>query len=217
MDTPARISPTSAQSPSGPAPVQHLVGSNAASFGAVSSDPAGSSTPTSSPRVTAASLPQPQCDPRARGQPAGGQDPSASLVPSGSDPPESSAARAPMSNDAALVAAAPTPPFKLASTRPFTRCQHGIHKPKQYTDGTVRWGMMATFETGEPTTLTEALKDPKWIEAMNHEYNALLQNKTWHLVPPPKGKNIIDSKWVYKIKRKVDGTNDRYKAWLVAK
>lgn len=33
----------------------------------------------------------------------------------------------------------------------------------------------------------------------------------------PKGKNIIGCKWVYKVKRKADGTIDRYKARLVAK
>jgi hypothetical protein len=32
-----------------------------------------------------------------------------------------------------------------------------------------------------------------------------------------KGANIIDCRWVYKIKRKLDGTVDRYKARLVAK
>jgi hypothetical protein len=32
-----------------------------------------------------------------------------------------------------------------------------------------------------------------------------------------KGANIIDCRWVYKIKRKSDGTVDRYKARLVAK
>jgi histone deacetylase 1/2 len=37
------------------------------------------------------------------------------------------------------------------------------------------------------------------------------------LVPIPKGKNIIGCKWVYKVKRKADGTIDRYKARLVAK
>ena len=37
------------------------------------------------------------------------------------------------------------------------------------------------------------------------------------MVPAPRGKNIIDSKWVYKVKRKADGTVDRYKARLVAK
>jgi histone deacetylase 1/2 len=52
---------------------------------------------------------------------------------------------------------------------------------------------------------------------METEYDALLKNKTWHLVPPQKGRNIIGCKWVYKIKRKSDGSLDRYKARLVAK
>lgn len=52
---------------------------------------------------------------------------------------------------------------------------------------------------------------------MDSEYAALVKNKTWHLVPPQRGKNIIGCKWVYKIKSKADGTLDRYKARLVAK
>lgn len=52
---------------------------------------------------------------------------------------------------------------------------------------------------------------------MDLEYSTLLNNRTWHLVPPSKEKNVIDCKWVYKIKRKSDGTLDRYKARLVAK
>ena len=52
---------------------------------------------------------------------------------------------------------------------------------------------------------------------MNSEYDALLRNKTWHLVPPQPGRNIIDCKWIYKVKQKPDGSIDRYKARLVAK
>ena len=44
-----------------------------------------------------------------------------------------------------------------------------------------------------------------------------MRNKTWHLVPNRKGKNIIDCKWVYRIKKKADGSIDRYKSRLVAK
>jgi hypothetical protein len=43
------------------------------------------------------------------------------------------------------------------------------------------------------------------------------ENDTWHLVPRKEAKNVIDSKWVYKIKRHADGSIDRYKACLVAK
>ena len=67
-------------------------------------------------------------------------------------------------------------------------------------------------DTEEPSTVQEALSDQRWIAAMNNEYSALMSNKTWHLVPLPKDKNIIGCKWVYKIKRKADGSIDRYKA-----
>jgi histone deacetylase 1/2 len=71
--------------------------------------------------------------------------------------------------------------------------------------------------TGEPKSVEEAFGDPNWKVAMQEEYDALQRNNTWHLVPSREGKNIIDCKWVYKVKRKSDGTIDRYKARLVAK
>jgi hypothetical protein len=52
---------------------------------------------------------------------------------------------------------------------------------------------------------------------MNDEYTALMRNKTWHLVPPQAGQNMIDCKWVFKVKHKTDGSVDRHKARLVAK
>jgi hypothetical protein len=58
--------------------------------------------------------------------------------------------------------------------------------------------------------------DEHW-KAMDSEFSALLKNGTWRLVPPKVGANIIDYRWVYKIKRKSDGSIDRYKARLVAK
>jgi len=44
-----------------------------------------------------------------------------------------------------------------------------------------------------------------------------MTNETWELVPRRRGINLIDSKWVYKIKKKVDGSIERFKARLVAK
>jgi hypothetical protein len=52
---------------------------------------------------------------------------------------------------------------------------------------------------------------------MDAEYEALETNQTWHLVPPEGIKNIIDCRWVYKVKRKADGSFDRNNARLVAK
>ena len=107
------------------------------------------------------------------------------------------------------VDAAPAP----IASGPRTRLQSGIVKPKVYTDGHVRW--CNSCITGEPENLKEAFGDPRWKQAMQEEYDALIRNKTWHLVPPKEARNLIDCKWVYKIKKKSDGTVDRFKARLV--
>jgi histone deacetylase 1/2 len=53
--------------------------------------------------------------------------------------------------------------------------------------------------------------------AMQNEYDALLANNTWHLGPLGSKRNVIDCKWVYRVKKNVDGIIDRYKARLGAK
>jgi hypothetical protein len=42
--------------------------------------------------------------------------------------------------------------------------------------------------------------------AMQDEYDALMTNKTWTLVPFHGNKNVIECKWVYHIKHRADGT-----------
>ena len=86
-----------------------------------------------------------------------------------------------------------------ASSRRVTRLQQGIRRHKVYTDGTVRYGNLAV--TAEPANLSEALKNDHWKQAMDYEYSALMRNHTWHLVPSSQSKNIIDCKWVYKVKK----------------
>jgi hypothetical protein len=65
--------------------------------------------------------------------------------------------------------------------------------------------------------LSSALADSNWKGVMNEEFEALMKNKMWRLVPHHAGNNVIDYRWIYKIKRKSDGSFDRYKARLVAK
>jgi hypothetical protein len=57
----------------------------------------------------------------------------------------------------------------------------------------------------------------KWHIAMQEEYDSLVINNTWFLVPLLKGSKPISYKWVFKIKYGVDGEVERYKARLVAR
>lgn len=69
----------------------------------------------------------------------------------------------------------------------------------------------------EPKSFHEAVKDKLWVEAMQKEIKAIVENHTWDLIPALPGKSIIGCKWVYTLKYKSDGSLGRYKARLVAK
>jgi len=45
--------------------------------------------------------------------------------------------------------------------------------------------------------------------------NSILENNTWVLVDLPPGCKPISSKWIFKKKKRVDGTIERFKAQLV--
>ena len=52
---------------------------------------------------------------------------------------------------------------------------------------------------------------------MNEEYQSIMKNGVWEIIPRPKDKSVITSKWVYKIKHVADGSIDKYKARFVAR
>ncbi len=72
----------------------------------------------------------------------------------------------------------------------------------------------------EPKSYEMALKcddSAEWKEAMDDEFNSLIENQTWDLVDLPKNRNVIDNKWVFKIKEKPNGEIERYRARLVVR
>ena len=76
-----------------------------------------------------------------------------------------------------------------------------------------------TANINEPNNISEAWKGEHsvhWKEATDCEYDSLLSNDTWDLVPLPKGKNVVGSHWVFKLKHNNNGSVERYKACLVA-
>ena len=69
----------------------------------------------------------------------------------------------------------------------------------------------------EPNNIEEVLSDNNWINSMQEELNQFQRNNVWNLVPRPKGKSVIGTKWVFKNKLDEDGKIIRNKARLVAK
>jgi hypothetical protein len=149
--------------------------------------------PSSLPLLDAVSLPVPDLAP---GQPACLSEP----------PAQSSSTMAPGSSTTTELPLAPAPPH--------TRSHAGITKPKIYSDGTVRYAYTAS---GEPYMVKEALPSPSWKATMIDEYNALMRNKTWTLVPPASGHNVINCKWVFNLKYKADESMDHHNARLIVK
>lgn len=71
----------------------------------------------------------------------------------------------------------------------------------------------------EPRTINEAQKWPDWLqwdEAIMAELKSLKDAHTWDVIPcPPKPTNIVNSKWIFKIKKTATGKINKYKARLV--
>ena len=68
-----------------------------------------------------------------------------------------------------------------------------------------------------PNIVSEALIKREWKDAMREEMSALEKNKTWEIIKRPRGKNIVDCKWIFTPKYKANGSLERHKARLVAR
>ncbi|GJU60842.1 putative ribonuclease H-like domain-containing protein [Tanacetum coccineum] len=68
----------------------------------------------------------------------------------------------------------------------------------------------------EPKKVIYALKDPRWIEAMQEELLKFKLQEVWTLVDLPNGKRAIGTKWVFRNKKDERGIMIRNKARLVA-
>ncbi len=122
----------------------------------------------------------------------------------------------------------------MTSAKSAQRCKHKLpykfqfpltkRQPKanlKYVDHTT-----ATTETEESDThitssmFHEAISSydaAQWRTAMEKEFNSLIYNNTFKLIPLPASHKLIQTRWLYKIKCKADGSINCFKARWVAK
>ncbi|KAA3462542.1 putative LRR receptor-like serine/threonine-protein kinase [Gossypium australe] len=94
-------------------------------------------------------------------------------------------------------------PLSLVNCHPMqTRSKSGIVKPNIFS---------SILTKNEPSSIAEAFKTAQ------AEYNALISNHTWDLMPLPAGRRAVRCKWIFKVKRNANGSVAWYKGRLMVK
>jgi hypothetical protein len=68
----------------------------------------------------------------------------------------------------------------------------------------------------EPTCFEKSIQNKEWPNFMTKEYQSIIKNDVWEIVPRTKSKDVLCYKLIYKIKHVVDRSIEKYKTRLVA-
>jgi hypothetical protein len=88
-----------------------------------------------------------------------------------------------------------------------------VKRPKPFSN---YMALMCDLLEEEPTFFEEAILRKEWADAMTKEYQSIMKNEVWEIVPRPKNKDVVPSRWLFKIKHAIDGSIEKYKARFVA-
>jgi len=87
-------------------------------------------------------------------------------------------------------------------------------RPERYSCYVAAMSHIIAFE---PSCYEKASSQPIWRDTMMEEYQSIMKNDMWHIFPRPKGKSVLTSKWIDKIKHTTDGSIEKHKARFVAR
>ena len=87
-------------------------------------------------------------------------------------------------------------------------------RPKRFSSYTTNMSDLSKTKSTKPSA---AIKHTTWKEAMTEEYQSIMKSDVWGIVPRPKGKSVVSSKWIFKIKHATDGSVEKYKARFIAR
>jgi hypothetical protein len=88
-----------------------------------------------------------------------------------------------------------------------------VKKPRPFSS---YMALMCDLLENEPTCPEEAIQKKKWVDAMTEEYQSIIKNDVQEIVPRPNSKDVVSSRWLFKIKHVVDGSIEKYKPRFVA-
>ncbi|GKF25506.1 ribonuclease H-like domain-containing protein [Tanacetum coccineum] len=100
-----------------------------------------------------------------------------------------------------------SPVATVHGNAPTTNTHHMITRAKaRISKPLARINFHATTTSPIPRSHLHALRDPNWHKALVDEYNALISNETWALMPRPANVDIVRSMWLFKHKFNADGS-----------
>ena len=70
----------------------------------------------------------------------------------------------------------------------------------------INWWASGSASASDPGVTSDAKK-----------YRSTIKNNVWDIVPRPKDKSVVSSKWIYKIKHAADGSVEKCKAIFVTR
>jgi hypothetical protein len=94
------------------------------------------------------------------------------------------------------------------------RTMRQVKIPKPFSSYTA---LMCDLLEKEPTFFEEAIQMKEWADAMTEEYQSIVKNDVWKIVSRPKSKDVVSSKWLFKIKHAADGSIEKDQARFVAR
>ncbi|CAI7787450.1 unnamed protein product [Closterium sp. NIES-53] len=121
----------------------------------------------------------------------------------------------------------PSSPPTITPTLASTRTRRNPHPNSKYDGYSLVAGddegggdaMCLEAYTNTPSTYQGAMSSAEateWERALQEEYDSLMANDVYELVPMPPGAYLVGSRWVFKKKLGPNGEVERYKARLVA-
>jgi hypothetical protein len=89
-----------------------------------------------------------------------------------------------------------------------------VKKPKPFSS---YMALMCDLIEKDPSCFEEVIQKKEWANAMTEEYQSIIKKDVWEIVPRPKRKDVVSSKWLYKTKHVVDGSIEKHKARFVTR
>lgn len=85
--------------------------------------------------------------------------------------------------------------YNSGSLHPMiARIRDGTRHPCAFSSTTIssHLACLANSSLSEPASLEQTNQDSKWVTTMRDEYNELIQNHTWYLVPYDPSMNVVN-------------------------